>query len=129
MLVHSPWADPPRPLSCAWDFRRRSRRTAARDTPRLDSAKTPDAPAGSRAARADDGLRSALQTDMVRQLVGAVGEFVFVVDRSLRVLVVNRGIGERTAKQIEGTLITDFVPPGLHARALSTLHRVLANGQ
>src|SRR5690606_11245728 len=106
-----------------------SRRTVAWDMQRLNSAKTLDAPAVGGAMPADDGLRSALQTDMVRQLVGAVGEFVFVVDRSLRILMVNRGIGERTAKQIEGTLITDFFPPGLHARALSTLHRVLANGQ
>ncbi|HEY0943402.1 MAG TPA: PAS domain S-box protein [Steroidobacter sp.] len=95
----------------------------------MTSAKTIDAPAVGGATPAEDGLRSALQTDLMRQLVGAVAEFVFVVDRSLRIVMANRGIGERTVKQIEGSLITEFFPPGLHARALSTLHRVLANGQ
>ncbi len=65
----------------------------------------------------------------MRQLVGAVAEFVFVVDRGLRIIMANRGVGERSAKQLEGALVTDLFPQSLHARALSTLHRVLANGQ
>jgi PAS domain S-box-containing protein len=93
----------------------------------VNTAKTIDLPLGGNAA--DPELRSALQTETVRQLVGAVSEFVFVVDRSLHVLMANRGVGDRTAKELEGTLITDFFPPSLHSRALSTLHRVLANGQ
>src|SRR5690606_21151487 len=35
----------------------------------------------------------------------------------------------RPAAQLEGALISDFFPQNLHARALSTLHRVLATGQ
>jgi PAS domain S-box-containing protein len=95
----------------------------------LNTAKTIELPLGGASAQADAGLRTALQSDTMRQLVGAVGEFVFVVDRSLRVLIANRGVGERTARQLEGALITEFFPENLHARALSTLHRVLANGQ
>lgn len=94
----------------------------------MNTAKTFDLPVGG-AAPAEAGLRSTLQTDTLRQLVGAVAEFVFVVDRSLRILMANRGIGERSAKQLEGALVTEFFPQSLHARALSTLHRVLANGQ
>ena len=94
----------------------------------LNTAKTIELPIGG-VMPADAGLRSALQTDTMRQVVGAVAEFVFVVDRSLRVLIANRGFGERTAKQLEGVPITEFFPASLHARALQTLHRVLANGQ
>jgi len=93
----------------------------------LNTAKTIDLPLGGQPA--DAGLRTALQTDTVKQLVGAVAEFVFVVDRGLRILMANRGIGDRSAKELEGALITDFFPAAQHARALSTLHRVLANGQ
>lgn len=93
----------------------------------MNTAKTFDLSGGIPPAEA--GLRSTLQTDTMRQLVGAVAEFVFVVDRSLRILMANRGIGERSAQQLEGLLVTEFFPQSLHARALSTLHRVLANGQ
>lgn len=96
-------------------------------TARLNTAKTIDLPLGSQPA--DAGLRAALQTDTVKQLVGAVAEFVFVIDRGLRILMANRGIGDRSAKELEGAVITDFFPATQHARALSTLHRVLANGQ
>lgn len=95
----------------------------------MNAANTLDLPIGSAPAQADTGLRTALQTDTMRQLVGAVAEFVFVVDRSLRVLIANRGISDRSAKQLDGALITEFFPESLHARVLSTLHRVLANGQ
>ena len=94
----------------------------------MNAAETLDLPLGS-ATSADAGLRAALQTETMRQLVGAVSEFVFIVDRSLHILIANRGFDERTAKQLEGTPITDFFPESLHARVMSTLHRVLANGQ
>jgi len=95
----------------------------------LNTAKTFELPIGGVATPADDGLRTALHTETMRQLVGAVAEFVFVVDRSLRILIANRGVGGRTAQQLEGLPIIEFFPASLHARALSTLHRVLANGQ
>lgn len=95
----------------------------------LNTAKTFDLPVGGGAMPAEGGLRSTLQTETMRQLIGAVAEFVFVVDRGLRILMANRGIGERSAQQLEGLLVTEFFPQSLHARALSTLHRVLANGQ
>jgi PAS domain S-box-containing protein len=94
----------------------------------LKTAKTFDLPLGG-ASPAEAGLRTTLQTDTLRQLVGAVAEFVFVVDRGLRIIMANRGLGERSAGQLEGALVTDLFPQSLHARALSTMHRVLANGQ
>lgn len=104
-------------------------RPVCREQHGLNTAKPINLPPLGGATPAEAGLRSALQTDTMRQLIGAVAEFVFVVDRGLRVLIANRGMGERTAKQLEGTLITDFFPESLQARALSTMHRVLATGQ
>jgi PAS domain S-box-containing protein len=96
---------------------------------RLNTANPLEAPAGGGATLAEDGLRAALQTDALRQVIGAVAEYVFVLDRNLRILMVNRGISGRTIAEVEGASVTDFLPPGLHGLALSTMHRVLATGQ
>lgn len=54
---------------------------------------------------------------------------MFVLDRRLHVLIASRGVGQRTAEQLEGNPIIDVFPTHLHAIALATLHRVLATGQ
>src|SRR5690349_11271609 len=78
----------------------------------LNTAKTFDLPLAG-ASPVETGLRTTLQTDTMRQLVGAVAEFVFVVDRSLRIIMANRGVDERSAKQLEGALVTDLFPQSL----------------
>jgi PAS domain S-box-containing protein len=70
-----------------------------------------------------------LRTTLVRGLLGALPEFLFVLDRQLNILVASRSVGQRTAQELEGKPIVDVFPPHLHAVALATLHRVLANGQ
>jgi PAS domain S-box-containing protein len=81
------------------------------------------------AASIDAKLRAALDEDTLRQLVASIPEFVFVLDRGLRVLVANRSIGTRSAGELEGLPITELLPAHLHPLALATLHRVLATGQ
>jgi PAS domain S-box-containing protein len=78
---------------------------------------------------ADAGLSAALRDDTLRQLIGSLPEFVFVLDRSLRVLTVNRSVGKRSPQQLEGQPVTEFFPESLHPLALNTMHRVLATGQ
>jgi PAS domain S-box-containing protein len=80
-------------------------------------------------APADASLVEALRNDALRQLIDAMSEFVFVLDRGLRVMIANRSVGKRGPRQLEGTEVTDFFPKHLHQTALSTLHRVLATGQ
>ena len=72
---------------------------------------------------------SALHNDALRQLLAALPQFAFVLDRNLRVLIANRGVGKRGPQQLEGLSITDFFPVRLHPAALASLHRVLATGQ
>ena len=70
-----------------------------------------------------------LRNDVVRGLLGGLSEYIFVLDRRLRVLVASRGVGRRSPEQIEGQPVIDVFPPHLHAVAQAALHRVLANGQ
>ena len=53
---------------------------------------------------------SALHNDALRQLLAALPQFAFVLDRNLRVLIANRGVGKRSPQQLEGLSITDFFP-------------------
>ena len=71
----------------------------------------------------------ALHNDGLRQLIAALPQFAFVLDRTLRVVLANRSVGKRTPQQLEGLTITDFFPEHLHPAALASLHRVLATGQ
>jgi two-component system sensor kinase FixL len=70
-----------------------------------------------------------LRNDTLRQVIDGFPDFVFVLDRGLRILLANRGMGPRSAQQLEGISITEFLPANLHPVALSTMHRVLATGQ
>lgn len=64
----------------------------------------------------------------LRQVLGSLPNFVFVLDRDMKLLFANRGVNGRTIEQLEGLHITDVFPQELHPVALSTLHRVLATG-
>lgn len=77
----------------------------------------------------DAVLGASLRNDTLRQLIGSVPEFVFVLDRQLHILIANRAVGKRSAQQLEGVPVTEFFPARLHPIALSTMHRVLATGQ
>lgn len=74
-------------------------------------------------------LPEAWHNDTLRQLIASVPEFVFVIDRRLKVLLANRSIGKRSPQQLEGRAITEFFPVELHSQSLATMHRVFATGQ
>lgn len=78
---------------------------------------------------ADGVVSAAFSADALRQLIGAIPQFAFVLDRNLKVLIANRSVGERSARQLEGLPVTEFFPAHLHSPALASLHRVLATGQ
>jgi PAS domain S-box-containing protein len=65
----------------------------------------------------------------LRQVLGSLPDHVFVLDREMKVLFVNRGVGTQSVEQLEGLHITRIFPQELHPVALTTLHRVLATGQ
>ena len=74
-------------------------------------------------------LRADLHNATLRGLLGALPEFVFVLDRQLNVLIASRSVGPRQPEEVEGRPVIEVFPPHLHPVALATLHRVLANGQ
>jgi PAS domain S-box-containing protein len=85
---------------------------------------------GAATATPEAGSCAALRADAtLRQVVANLSEFVFVLDRSLRVVIANRSVGARSAEQLEGMSITDIFPSHIQSLTLSTLHRVLATGQ
>lgn len=70
-----------------------------------------------------------LHNDTWRQLIAALPQFAFVLDRNLRVIIANRALGKRLPSDLEGLAVADFFPAHLHPAALASLHRVLATGQ
>jgi PAS domain S-box-containing protein len=65
----------------------------------------------------------------LRQVLGSLPNHVFVLDREMKLLFVNRAVGAQTIEQLEGLHITRVFPEKLHPVVLTTLHRVLATGQ
>ena len=65
----------------------------------------------------------------LRQVLGSLPNYVFVLDREMKVMFANRAVGTQSADAIEGLHITHVFPHQLHPVALTTLHRVLATGQ
>jgi PAS domain S-box-containing protein len=65
----------------------------------------------------------------MRQVIGSLPDFILVLDRELRVLFANRGVGARTAEQLENLPFTEFFPPHVHATALAAMQRVLKTGE
>jgi len=79
-----------------------------------------------------DSRRSANLTataDAMRQVIGSLPDYIFLMDRDLRVLFANRAVDARSPGELEGLHITDFFPEHLHPVALATLHRVVATGK
>jgi PAS domain S-box-containing protein len=66
---------------------------------------------------------------MLHQIVGALPEFVFLLDRNLRLVYANRGIAGRSAEELRGMHLIELFPQHLHAVALATVHRVLATSK
>ena len=97
----------------------------------MNAASNPVSPGGG--ARADGSeeadLRSPGIAEAMRQVIGSLPDFVLVLDRELRVLFANRGVGTRTAEQLEGLHVTEFFRPRIHATALAAMQRVLRNGE
>jgi PAS domain S-box-containing protein len=65
----------------------------------------------------------------LRQVLGSLPNYVFVLDRELNVLFANRAVASLSIDELEGLHITKVFPTKLHPVALTTLHRVLATGQ
>jgi PAS domain S-box-containing protein len=65
----------------------------------------------------------------LRQVLGSLPNYVFVLDRELKVLFANRAVASLSINELEGLHITKVFPTKLHPVALTTLHRVLATGQ
>lgn len=76
---------------------------------------------------AEEGLPGTAQA--MRQVIGSLPDLVLVLDRELHILFANRAVGQRTAEQMEGRHINEFLPEHLRPVALASMHRVLANGQ
>src|SRR5688572_11687282 len=72
---------------------------------------------------------AAWASEPLRELIASVPDYVLVLDRRLRVLLANRGVGRRSAQELTGLAVTEFLPPDLHPQALAAMHRVLATGQ
>jgi len=80
-------------------------------------------------APADLSSPAAWASEPLRELIASVPDYVLVLDRRLRVLLANRGVGRRSAQELEGLAVTEFFPRDLHPQALAAMHRVLATGQ
>ena len=81
------------------------------------------------AAPTDLSSPAAWASEPLRELIASVPDYVLVLDRRLRVLLANRGVGQRSAQELEGMAVTEFFPRELHPQALAAMHRVLATGQ
>jgi len=98
-------------------------------------------PVVSRSKSADDAAESNLPrtantlpdtpptVDAMQQVIDSLPDQVFLLDRELRVLYVNRAVDARPATDLRGRHVTEFLPLHLHPVALATLHRVLATGK
>jgi len=80
-------------------------------------------------ATSDLSSPAAWASEQLRELIASVPDYVLVLDRRLRVLLANRGVGRRSAKDLEGVPVTEFLPHDLHPQALAAMHRVIATGQ
>jgi two-component system, LuxR family, sensor kinase FixL len=93
------------------------------------SVATKKPPASSATAPTDLSSPAAWASEPLRELIASVPDYVLVLDRRLRVLLANRGVGRRSAQELEGLAVTEFFPRDLHPQALAAMHRVLATGQ
>jgi PAS domain S-box-containing protein len=93
------------------------------------NAASPIFDASDATAVACGAVAAALRNETLRQVLGALPQFAFVLDRTLRVVSANRSVGGRSPQQLEGLSVTECFPENLHETTLASLHRVLATGQ
>lgn len=70
-----------------------------------------------------------LRSRIIRGLLGVLPEYMFVLDRDLRVLVASRAFESRAPEQLEGRSVVEVLPQHLHEVALTTLQQVATTGQ
>ena len=97
----------------------------------VSRAQSASEPAASEPAASDLPCAVAVPAaaDVMRQVVGSLPDYVFLLDRDLRVLFANRPVDVLSPSELEGSHIADFLPAHLHPVTLATLHRVIATGK
>lgn len=73
-------------------------------------------------------LRTPFVDDALRQVIASLPDYALLLDRQLRVLVANRAASARSALELEGLHLTDFLPTRSLRRVLPALQQVLATG-
>ncbi len=82
----------------------------------------------SKIGSADGGVSEATLSAaerMLRKITEASADYLALLDLNLRVLFLNRGLARRTAQQLEGRHITEFMPQNVHPAAIACMRRVL----
>lgn len=63
------------------------------------------------------------------EVIGALPDYILVVDRSLRIVVANRYMAGHTPQALAGMHVSNVFPAHLHSEAMGALQRVLASGE
>ncbi len=82
----------------------------------------------SKIGSADGGVSEATLSAaerMLRKITEASADYLALLDLNLRVVFLNRGLARRTAQQLEGRHITEFMPQNVHPAAIACMRRVL----
>jgi len=87
------------------------------------TTKTSDLRGG--ATPATSRLPQIAHDEILRQLVAAIKEYVFILDTNLCVLLANRSVYHRSAQDLLGLHVNDFFPPKLLRDARPALKRTL----
>jgi PAS domain S-box-containing protein len=65
----------------------------------------------------------------LQQVLGSLLNYIFVLDREMKILFANHAVAGRTLEGLRGLHVGEIFPSSLQPLALATLHRVLATGQ
>jgi PAS domain S-box-containing protein len=65
----------------------------------------------------------------LQHVVDTLANYIFVVDRDMKIVFANHAVAGRTTESLIGVHIREIYPATLQPLALATLHRVLATGQ
>ncbi|HEY6644993.1 PAS domain S-box protein [Povalibacter sp.] len=88
---------------------------------------SPQALTAEDSAEAVRQFRDAAQT--LRQVLNPLSALVVVLDRELRTHFASRGADGRTALQLEGLHVSEYLRPHIRDKTLSVMHQCLATGQ
>lgn len=106
---------------------RRPTLVAESDQAVLESAPSQDSRSASDAgvlpAHTEHDLRASER--MLRQVTDASADHLALLDLNLRVVFTNRGVTGRSAQQLQGCHITEFMPQHVHPAAIACIRRVL----